>query len=364
MRYLKVLTILIITALTLSTLYSCSSELVSGISHLDEEKFQQYLALPDFETISANGIDGEGWYEVWTDNFDGNELDTTIWAYSPQSYRTKSLVVAHPEYTSYWSQDMVSVKDGLLQIKASQEANFTSSDGIFQSVSGRFTGGIETRYAIRDPEGVVITQETMGTDEEGNPISGKLFYQAFGYFEARVKFPNEDGLWSAFWLQSDTQGRVGDNGEDGTEIDVYESCFIKRPTGMAHALLWDGYSWDAKGSGFKDDYKDTIGNFYNDFHTFALKWTPWCYVFYVDGKATWVTDDGGVSKVAEFLRLTVEIDEGDLWGPHAQRIRSFKNKGSIFYVDYVKVYQNVNYEQYEKVISTDNELVLKNSPIV
>ena len=94
---------------------------------------------------------------------------------------------------------------------------------------------------------------------------------------------------------------------------------------------------------------------YDGYHTFALKWTPEYYVFYVDGKATWATDDGGVSKVKEFLRLTVEIDAGDGWGPHGQKIGQFDDSNSNdtdFLVDYVKVWQNENYEQY---IKDDNE---------
>ncbi len=50
---------------------------------------------------------------------------------------------------------------------------------------------------------------------------------------------------------------------------------------------------------------------------------------------------GGVSKVKEFLRLTVEIDAGDGWEPHGQEIGQFDDKSeSVFYIDYVKVWQN------------------------
>ena len=57
---------------------------------------------------------------------------------------------------------------------------------------------------------------------------------------------------------------------------------------------------------------------------------------------------GGVSKVKEFLRLTVEIDAGDGWGPHGQEIGQFDGKSeSVFYIDYVKVCQNESFEKYE-----------------
>ena len=126
---------------------------------------------------------------------------------------------------------------------------------------------------------------------------------------------------------------------------MFESAFIKHPEKMGHALLWNGYGEFAK----VDDYiVDTGTDLYDGYHTFALKWTPLYYVFYVDGQPTWASMGGGVSHVKEFLRLTVEIDAGDGYGPHGQRIGKFdEDSESVFYVDYVKVWQNSSYEQYE-----------------
>ena len=122
--------------------------------------------------------------------------------------------------------------------------------------------------------------------------------------------------------------KVGNGGEDGTEIDVYESAFRRSETSkMGHALLWNGYSKDGK----VDDYIGTLEqNLYDGYHTFALKWTPEYYVFYIDGAATWASEGGGVSKVKEFLRLTVEIDTGNEYGPHGQNIGSFSGENTDF----------------------------------
>lgn len=121
---------------------------------------------------------------------------------------------------------------------------------------------------------------------------------------------------------------------------------------MGHALLWDGYGKNGKCSPYIGKLTQ---NLYDGYHTYALKWTPDYYVFYIDGKATWATSDGGVSKVKEFLRLTVEIDAGDGWGPHGQKIGKFSSDNADnddFMADYVKVWQNENYEQY---IKSDDE---------
>lgn len=205
---------------------------------------------------------------------------------------------------------------------------------------GRFTSGIETREIVGDNNNNKGTADKM------------LFSQAYGYFEVKAKFPKSKGLWSAFWLQSSNMRKVGNKGKDGTEIDVYESAFLNSKTSkMGHCLLWDGYGKHADSSPHVTDLEQ---NLYDSFHTYALKWTPEYYVFYIDGKPTWATSDGDVSRVKEFLRLTVEIDAGDGWGPHGQRIGQFDDTKAAddFEVEYIKVYQNSNYEQY---IQDDSE---------
>ena len=99
---------------------------------------------------------------------------------------------------------------------------------------------------------------------------------------------------------------------------------------------------------FNKYLKQCLTTIKGEYHTFALKRSPEYYVFYIDGEPTWASMGGGVSKVKEFLRLTVEIDAGDGWGPHGQEIGQFDGKSeSVFYIDYVKVWQNESFEKYE-----------------
>lgn len=297
--------------------------------------------------LSVPQLNKDGWYLVFEDDFNGTSLNEgikfgekytgnkEIWTTSPHAIRWQSDKKNKPEQACWWCPEMVEVKDSNVIIHSRYEENHTC-DGDCPS-AGRFTGGIETRRIDGDNNNNKGTQDTL------------LFSQAFGYFECRVKFPDSNGLWSAFWLQSPNMRKVGNNGEDGTEIDVFESAFRKsKQSKMGHALLWDGYGKSAKSSGYIGELTQ---NLYDGYHTYALKWTPEYYVFYIDGKAAWATSDGDVSKVKEFLRLTVEIDAGDGWGPHAQKIGKFSKDNADnddFMVDYVKVWQNENYEQYIK----------------
>lgn len=274
---------------------------------------------------------GGDWYETLFDDFLGTELNSELWTTSPHGLRWESQK-KDTIYTNYWCDDMVTVNNGIVEVRSLETRDHVCSKGICPS-EGRFTSGIETRIWLDDPE------------NPDNRLNHQLFSQAYGYFEAKVKFPNANGMWSAFWLQSVNQGKLGNDGIDGTEIDIYESAFRRRKSSvMGHALLWNGYSSESR----VEDYVAKLDqDLYDGYHTFALKWTPEYYVFYVDGVATWATNAGGVSRVAEFVRLTVEIDAGDGYGPHGERIGKFTNgEETTFYIDYVKVWQNKTYEQY------------------
>ncbi len=287
--------------------------------------------------LSLPTLGENGWYEVFTDNFDGDALNPEIWTTSPHNVRWKTQSDKNPEYTSYWCPDCVSVKDGFVEIKSFETNSHKCSQGKCPPV-GRFTGGIETRAIASDD-----------SSQNKGDFDKLLFSQAFGYFECRVKLPNAQGLWSAFWLQSSNQRKVGNGGKDGTEIDIYESAFIKNPDKMGHALIWDGYGKDSQ---IEDYILNTNKNLYDNFHTFAVKWSPQCYVFYIDGTPTFASSAGEVSRVKQFLRLTVEMDAGDGYGPHGQKIGKFTDNSSVFYIDYVKVYQNT---EYLKEIVDDSE---------
>lgn len=225
--------------------------------------------------LSVPVLNEDGWYLVFENDFDGSTLNENItfgeryngnkeiWTTSPHAIRWESDEKNKPEQACWWCPEMVEVKDSNAIIHSRFEDNHTC-DGDCPS-TGRFTSGIETRLISGDSNDNKGTADTL------------LFSQAFGYFECRVKIPDSDGLWSAFWLQSSNQRKVGNAGEDGTEIDVFESAFHgSKESKMGHALLWDGYGKDGK----VEDYIGLLEqDLYDGYHTYALKWTPEYYVF-------------------------------------------------------------------------------------
>jgi hypothetical protein len=152
------------------------------------------------------------------------------------------------------------------------------------------------------------------------------FEKAFGYFETRCRLPMEQGHWSAFWLYNDSVGKIGNDGRDGTEIDIME--WPHRDGRVPLTLHWDGYGKEHKSEGSVVQRPAVLDG---QFHTFALWWTPTEYVFYIDSEEVWRTRAGGVCQVPLYIKLSEEIGSwaGDI------------TKATLpdrFVVDYVRVY--------------------------
>lgn len=304
-KYLYVILIILFTVLPLT---GCKKSASPG-----EENSMSFLNEAGFGIDNANA---EGWYMTMDEKFEGTELNS-LWTPSPHGLRDKE----------YWCDQMVSIGDGKALIKA--ETRSGHECGVCGVSEGWFTSGIETRKMV-----------------DGKSVN--LFEQAFGYFEARVNFPDSRGMWSAFWLQTESIGNIGNDGKDGSEIDIYESSFYNTSlfpnnrNRIGHAIHYDGYGKEHK---VKDAVFDMGYDLHEGFHLFSVLWTPEGYTFYVDRKETWKTDFGGVCKVPAFVRLTCEI-RGNVFGPYSQLLGKFD--GGVFEVDYVRIYQNKAYLEHIK----------------
>jgi alpha-L-fucosidase/beta-glucanase (GH16 family) len=168
------------------------------------------------------------------------------------------------------------------------------------------------------------------------------FEHKFGYWVARCKFPKQQGHWPAFWLHTNTVGKVGNEGRDGTEIDIMEKPW--REDKITQNLHWDGYGKDHKHAG----KTSAIPGISDGFHTFGLLWMPDEYVFYVDGKVTWRTSAGGVSQVPQYIKLTEEIGK---WGGDITKA----NLPDYFLTDYVRVYDMVDDDK----VLTEKDVIRK-----
>jgi len=221
---------------------------------------------------------GSSWRIVWQDEFEGSTLDETKWNRLGDWKRRDGFWVREDAFLS---------GTGTLRLR-------TRKDG------DRFTcGAINTR--------------------------GK-FERAFGFYVARCRLPSQPGHWPAFWIMGGGVGAVGNEGRDGTEIDIIEVPW--RDGRLTVNLHWDGYGKDHRSAGHQFKRPEVM----QGWHDYALWWTPEEYVFYVDGEEVWRSRAGGVCQVPEFLKLTEEI--GDWAGDIRQAALP-----DHFEVDFVRVYE-------------------------
>lgn len=221
------------------------------------------------------------WQLVWSDEFEGNQINSSNW----------EVIGDEPRRDGWWvKEDAYLDGQGRLVLR-------TKKDG------DRYTSG-----AVR----------TKGR-----------FEHAFGYYEARVKFPSQQGHWPAFWLFSNSVNNVDGSGRDGTEIDIIEKPWT---SDLVHqALHWDGYGGDHQAA---NKTEISIPGISQEWHTVGLDWRTDGYTFYIDGQVTWSTSAGGVSQIPEYIKLTEEIGQ---WIGNIENA----NLPDYFTVDYVRVYDLV-----------------------
>jgi beta-glucanase (GH16 family) len=236
---------------------------------------------------------------TWSDEFNGETIDVSKWD-KPEVNRRNN--VDGPD--GWWLKENSYLDgDGNLVIRVKKIDNRNNDNDPFDYSTG----------AIR---------------------SKGRFEQKYGKFEIRCQLPTQAGWWVAFWLMSPTVGNVGNSGEDGTEIDIFEG--FGWTDNLNFALHWDGYRDDHKSI----DMKKTIDGILEGFHTYTLEWTETEYVFFVDDVEVWRTSAGGVSKVPSYVKVTGEICTldwaiGEVWANDPET----GEYPDYFLVDYVRVYQ-------------------------
>ena len=270
-----------------------------------------------FDNVYANtgyisnqeSINGDKkWNLIWEDNFDGESLNLEDWNYEPHEPGWVNNELQ--EYT----EDVrnIYVEDGNLVLKAIKE---------------------ETEEGTKYTSGKVTTQN-------------KRDYK-YGRFEARLKVPEGQGLWPAFWMMPTEENLYGSWPRCG-EIDIME--VLGNEPNKSYGTIHYGnppksdqgyYTLD--GQTFADDY-----------HVFAVEWEPSEMRFYIDGNLyhtvnDWFTKQEGGDEITYpapfdqtfFLKFNLAV--GGNWPGNPDETTNFDN--AEYKIDYVKVYQLEDYNE-------------------
>ena len=199
-----------------------------------------------------------GWTLVWSDEFSGTALDTTIWNATPSGqggYNHELQYFNGPGNTS--------VSGGYLHIAATTvtpDAGLTCWYG-------------PCRYSSAQLD-----------------TSGKFSHQ-YGRFAARMKIPAGRAFWPAFWMMGKDMGWPACG-----EIDVMENVGDTPATdyGTIHGPN-GGAAYAIGGTEMNPG-----GNLANDFHVYAVEWSASKIDWYLDGQKY-------------FTATPSSLDGGDVW---------------------------------------------------
>ena len=213
----------------------------------------------------------KGWALQWSDEFDGNSLDSSKWSMEHACWGG-----GNNEKQCYTERsDNVEIINGLLRIVALEES-FTGPD---------FPG--DTRQKTQPyTSGKVITKD--------------LASWKYGRFEFRAKLPEGQGSWPAFWMLS-AADTYGSTWPLSGEIDIMEAVNLGARcddcTGTdgenrtSNALHFGSESPNNKNVGDRTTLADA-SNPADGYHVWALEWGKGVMHWYLDGvKYSTVTND-------------------------------------------------------------------------
>lgn len=307
---------------------------VNGTVYVDETvqnsvKFTQ----SDIKQVSVYelGMKDSDWSLIWGDEFLTEEIDSSKWKYD----------------TGNWIVD---------------ENGEGISPGWGNNELQYYTDSSENSY-IKDGKLVIKAKEEQKSDEFGSYsyTSAKLktqglFSKKYGKFEARMKLPEGQGYWPAFWMMPE-DSVYGDWPASG-EIDIMEAA--GKDTSKIGGTIHYGEEYpDNTYRG--EEYHFPEGSNYTGFHTYSIEWEPGEIRWYVDGKLyqtlnKWFSK--GSNEAANYtypapfdqeFYLILNLAVGGWYGGNPDETTEFPGEMEV---DYVRVYELTGRDYQEPVEPT------------
>lgn len=275
------------------------------------------------------------WNLVWSDEFNGDKLDTTKWDYQLGDGSLYGVAGWGNGEEQYYTKKNHKFDDGQLVIEARRDSVGSSN---------------YTSTKIR----------TLGK-----------FSKAFGKIEAAMTLPEGQGLWPAFWMLPEDEGK----GEYGIwascgEIDIMEAR--GRVTNMVDGTIHFGKPFpNNKSTG--GHYTFPEGQDITGKHVYGVEWEPGEIRWYVDGNLYYTANNWysqgqyepePYAYPAPFDKNFYIILNLAVGGWYDQgRVPDAYDMPAQMKVDYVRVYDlEGGYPVHPKPVSEDEELTEGRKP--
>lgn len=264
-------------------------------------KFTSKIHIPVKAAAEVTTLPPEGYQLVFSDEFDGDKIDTRKWAFRLDS---KLLSTQRPEN--------ISVKNGNLEIALRKE-----------SLNGKqYTGG-----------GIISRRNFV-----------------YAYYEARFQTPPAEGWHTAFWAM---RKRFPDLPpapaprleldfceQDGGDPHYYSFGIINQS--RYHQIKYR-QSWNA-GRWVIEDAPDTSASF----NIWGCEFTPETTRFYLNGRLTMESPSSGFphDEMNVWMSVIASTLKGD------RRVDESKLPNTV-YCDYIRVYQHPQYREAEAAVRAE-----------
>lgn len=276
-----------------------------------------FLGFSSLEGKAAE-IVKEGYTLDFNDEFDGTSLDRTKWT---------------DVYLPHWCDDPETARGNLRfengclveYITQEQQAWCPEHDGTVRS------------SAIMSFDKSWIHNFSGTTDNHDRP-TWYGYTTKYGYFELRAKLANCGGgghqAWWMVGMQQDTDDWF--NSRQTAEIDILETFFTTPNVWRIASYGWN----DPEFQNFWGITVNTLpsGNPTEEFHTYAMDWTPSYLKFYYDGQLIRTIYDSPDYEMGTILNIYTDAGSGvhnDVWPKE-------------WYIDYFRVWKrNGGYENWE-----------------
>jgi beta-glucanase (GH16 family) len=250
-----------------------------------------------------------------------------------------------------FSSHFLSAQNSCYQLSWADEFNGTALDlGKWTpqvGVGSTISGNAELQYYTARPQNIQVSNGSLKIIALKENYGGNAYTSArmqtrniadwlYGRIESRIKLPVAQGMWPAFWMLP-TASYYGSWPRNG-EIDIME--LIGREPSKAYGTIHTHDNDRVKT--FSDVYTLPTGTFADDFHVFAMEWSPNEIKFFVDNNLyatqtnTTVSPYPWVFDKPFFLLLNLAI--GGPWALAPDATTTFPQ---TMEVDYVRVYQKL-----------------------
>lgn len=266
---------------------------------------------PSAIATSPSPPSGKHWVPALAEEFNGSSLDSSSWStcYHWFNAQYQGCTNAGNNELEWYKSSQVSVGNG----HATLTAMNTSTTGVVKDSQGN---DVVKNFPYRS--GMISTGGSQWMDTAKRTM-------LYGYIEARIRVPEGQGLWPAFWMLSADYGWP-------PEIDIME--ILGHDTSTTHMNLhWnDAGNHQQAGSSFSNGMPLSGG-----WHTFAVDWQPGKLIWYVDGVPRKALSSAGVPNRPMYVLFNLAV--GGDWPGSPDTSTVFPAKMDI---DYVRTYDLVD----------------------